>query len=162
MWLDESFGTTTVSDPMNGDRVTFHGCPKHKWLAHKHEKLARKYELTIIEVHLMAQLAADFALFGDAALEPGFTTFGATEELKRDYEEAKLDAARLSASLPIEEVLDIFVRNHRRMMRMAELEPDPSRRKRTVDFLSASEASLRGTYERAQERVAAKHRGLNG
>jgi hypothetical protein len=162
MWLDETYGTTTVGCPMTGDRVTFHGCPRHKWLAHKHEKLARKYELTIIEVHLMAQLAADFALFGDAALEPGFTTFGVTEELKRDYEEAKLDAARLSASLPIEEVLDIFVRNHRRMLRMAEVEPDPGRRKRIVDFLSASEASLRGTFERAQERVAAKHRGLNG
>ena len=59
------------------------------------------------------------------------------------------DAERLSASPPIEEVLEIFVRNHGRLMRMAEV--DLIRRSvRIIDFLAASEASLRGTYERAQ------------
>ena len=48
------------------------------------------------------------------------------EEFERDYAAARRDAERLSASPPIEEVLEIFVRNHERLMRMAEVKPDPA------------------------------------
>jgi hypothetical protein len=155
MWLDESFGTTTVSDPMNGDRVTFHGCPRHKWLAHKHEKIAREYALTITEVHDMTTLMANVAIFGEAALEPGFTAFEAKEELKLDHAEAKEDSERLSEAPPLAETIAILTRNQERMWRLAEAEPDPDRRKLIEDFLIASAVSLRGMFERAQERINA-------
>jgi hypothetical protein len=41
------------------------------------------------------------------------------------------------------------------MARLAELEPDPDRRQRIENFLLASAVSLRGMFERAQERINA-------
>jgi hypothetical protein len=155
MWLDETFGTTTVSDPMNGDRVTFHGCLRHKWLAHTHEKIAREYVLKITEVYDMAQLVAGYAIFGEAALEEGFTTSGPVEEVKSFIVEAREDSERLSDDTPLPEVLEILARNHDRMSRLAELEPDPAKRQRIEAFLIASAVSLRGMFERAQERINA-------
>jgi hypothetical protein len=161
MLTDGRYGTTTVSDPITGEQTIFSG-PDNEWLCAKHLELARRHQLIIREVHLMAQLMANVAIFGEAALESDFTTFGATEELKRDHAAAKEDSERLSEAPPLAETIAILTRNQERMLRLAEVEPDPAKRKRIEAFLIASAASLQGMYERAQARIAAKHRGLNG
>jgi hypothetical protein len=161
MLTDGRFGTTTVSDPITGEQTIFHG-PDNEWLCAKHLELARRHQLIIREVNEVAQLLANIPIFGEAALQPGFTAFEATEQLKRDHEAAKWDTDRLSGAPMIDEVLAILERNQDRLLRLAEAEPDPAKRQRIEDFLIASAASLQGMYERAQARIAAKHRGLNG
>jgi hypothetical protein len=102
MWLDPRFGSTTVVDPMDWKHsVTFSGCPKHRWLAHTHLELARRYQFSILEVYDMAQLVAGLAIFGEAGAE-GYGPI--IEEVKGLVVETKWDADRLSAEPPLHEV----------------------------------------------------------
>ena len=107
MWLDEPserrrFGPDEWR-PRDLPRLfeTQVACPHH-------EKIAREYALKITEVYDMAQLVAGYAIFGEAALEEGFTTSGPVEEVKAIIVEAREDSERLSDDTPLPEVLEIL------------------------------------------------------
>jgi hypothetical protein len=153
MITDGRYGETVVNCPIFREMTIFSG-PDNEWLAHTHEKLARKYWYSILEVYEMVQLAANSAIFGEVSKELEFTTYAAIEEVKSFAVEAKWDADRLSDDTPLAEVLEILARNHDRMARLAELEPDPVRRKLIEDFLITSAASLQASYNRARERLS--------
>lgn len=125
-----------VTDPVGGHSVTILcSDPRDAELC---LEVATRHHAPILEVYRMLRVA----LFGLAALDDNFDPFAEFEKRQKELERDNALVKSRGASLPIDEIYEIWCRGCDAVRWSAKHHSDPAKRAQLMAFLSKQEAQI--------------------